>query len=559
MKPIKIFFSLFVLIFLVACLKGNHFSENRLTDDMDLSEASSIANGDSQLKEAIQEILSTMERSRYYPELDILNPYHGTIFPIDIASPEFKWSDENHDAVKWLITIGFENNRHFIRLMTEKNSWTPDKHIWEVIKTNSVNKKAYITIFGIKSHNAWEIVSQGSIIITTSSDEVGAPIFYKQVPPHFGYAYKHPELCKWRLGNISSYGQPSVVLEGLPVCANCHSFSRNGRKFGMDIDYKNDKGAYALTSTRAIIEMSEDDFITWNNFPQKDNRINMGLFSKVSPDGSYVVSTVNEKNFMALMNDLDFSQLFFTYEGIIAYYSNRSKTFHSLPGADNSNYVQTSPAWSPDGRYVIFSRAKIKEKLKASIADHKPSEINSDTRIDDLNQKFQIQYNIFRVPFNQGNGGIPVPIKGASYNGKSNYCGRYSPDGKWIVFNQSQTGLLLQPDSQLYILPTEGGLARKMNCNTDIMNSWHSWAPNSRWIVFASKINTPFTELFLTHIDKNGNDSPPVLLSRLNSSKYAAHLPEFMSSNKIIMKKINLNHIFPSMISNASKKKASIP
>jgi hypothetical protein len=47
------------------------------------------------------------------------------------------------------------------------------------------------------------------------------------------------------------------------------------------------------------------------------------------------------------------------------------------------------------------------------------------------------------------------------------------------------------------------------------MNSWHSWSPNGRWLVFSSKNNGKYTQLYLTHIDENGMDSPPVLLENL--------------------------------------------
>src|SRR6185295_10646138 len=64
--------------------------------------------------------------------------------------------------------------------------------------------------------------------------------------------------------------------------------------------------------------------------------------------------------------------------------------------------------------------------------------------------------------------------------------------------------------------------------NTARMNSWHSWSSNSRWLVFSSKVNTAYTQLFLTHIDANGNDSPPVLLERFTSPDRAANIPEFV-------------------------------
>jgi len=122
----------------------------------------------------------------------------------------------------------------------------------------------------------------------------------------------------------------------------------------------------------------------------------------------------------------------------------------------------------------------------------------------------------------------------------SNYFPRFSPDGKWIVFNQGETGLVARPSSQLYIIPAEGGVPRKMRCNTALYNSWHSWSPNGKWMVFSSKVNTPYTEIFITHIEENGNDSPPVLLSRFRSRDYAAIIPEFVNIKPDAIKEIKL-------------------
>jgi hypothetical protein len=51
-------------------------------------------------------------------------------------------------------------------------------------------------------------------------------------------------------------------------------------------------------------------------------------------------------------------------------------------------------------------------------------------------------------------------------NGMSNNFPKVSPDGRWIVFVQNKNGLLMRPDSKLFIVPFEGGKARLMNCNT---------------------------------------------------------------------------------------------
>ncbi len=60
---------------------------------------------------------------------------------------------------------------------------------------------------------------------------------------------------------------------------------------------------------------------------------------------------------------------------------------------------------------------------------------------------------------------------GASENGMSNNFPKVSPDGKWIIFVENKTGLLMRPDSQLYIVPAEGGVPRRLSANGPMMNS----------------------------------------------------------------------------------------
>jgi Tol biopolymer transport system component len=61
------------------------------------------------------------------------------------------------------------------------------------------------------------------------------------------------------------------------------------------------------------------------------------------------------------------------------------------------------------------------------------------------------------------------------------------------------------------------------------MNSWHSWSPNSRWLVFSSKARSPYTQMYLTHIDESGNASPAILIDNATASNRAVNLPEFVN------------------------------
>jgi tetratricopeptide (TPR) repeat protein len=319
---------------------------------------------------------------------------------------------------------------------------------------------------------------------------------------------------------------PPIVLQNLPVCGNCHSFADNGSVLGLDVDYGNDKGAYGIMPVSKHMVMDDEKIITWADYKREDGELTFGLLSRVSPTGRYVVSTVKDRSVFVAIPDLMISQLFFPIKGILVVYDRETKTFAALPGADDPQYVQTNAVWNPDGTEIAFARttayrAERLEQQNSALVDEKDvPEFTVD--------KKPFRYDLYRIPFNDGKGGTPVPIEGASNDGMSNYFPKYSPDGKWIVFTKSKSYMLLQPDSELWIVPTAGGTARRLRYNTPRMNSWHSWSSNSRWLVFSSKVNGPYTQLFLTHIDADGNDSPPVLLERFTSPDRAANIPEFV-------------------------------
>src|SRR5208283_329056 len=49
-----------------------------------------------------------------------------------------------------------------------------------------------------------------------------------------------------------------------------------------------------------------------------------------------------------------------------------------------------------------------------------------------------------------------------------------------------------------------------------------------KWLVFSSKANSAYTQLFLAHIDSAGHSSPPVLLEHFVTPGRAANIPEFV-------------------------------
>lgn len=492
-------------------------------------------------------------------------PAEGSVFPPEISAPSFVWHDASGSARFWLVEAAFGDGAPALRLpaaaerarvgpideraVSETNQpprlsteqagalvWTPGAAAWAEIKRRSTEGASTITITGFADRGLRRPVARGTVTIRTSRDAAGAPIFYRDVPLMPSELEKGVikpldaaavPLIAWRLRDLSE-PRSRLLLDGMHTCANCHSFSADGKTLGMDLDGpQNDKGLYAIVPLRPVTSITGRDVISWTSFrDQPSGPMRVGFMSQISPDGRYVVTTVGaEKDlsrnyYVANFKDYRFLQVFYATRGTLAWYDRQTGRRLPLPGADDPRYVQTNAVWSPDGKYLVFARAEARDPYPPG---RPVAEFANDPN------EAPVRYDLYRIPFNDGRGGTPEPIAGASGNGMSNSFPRVSPDGRWIVFVQARNGLLMRPDSRLFIVPAAGGEARRMRCNTALMNSWHSFSPNGRWLVFASKAGSPYTRMYLTHIDENGDDSPAILVENATAANRAVNLPEFVN------------------------------
>ena len=100
---------------------------------------------------------------------------------------------------------------------------------------------------------------------------------------------------------------------------------------------------------------------------------------------------------------------------------------------------------------------------------------------------------LYRMPFDGGRGGTPVPVEGASKNGMSNTFPKVSPDGKWIAYASGSSGAV-----QTYLAPWP-----EMTPVTQVSTTsgtWCFWTETSDRLLF-QQMDGRVMEVSLTEID----------------------------------------------------------
>ena len=325
-----------------------------------------------------------------------------------------------------------------------------------------------------------------------------------------------------------------VVMENLPVCANCHSFSADGKTMGMDLDgLQGNRGMYILAPVAPEMAIRKQDVIQWSSPEGKlKGNVRIGFMSQVSPDGQYVATTVNpaamaaasaeppSNYYVANFKDYRFLQVFYPTRGILSWYSRQTGVLRPLPGADDPRFVQMGAVWSPDGQYLVFARAPA--------TDPNPPGVPLAKFANDPNE-LQIKYDLYRIPFRGGEGGVPEPIAGASRNGMSNTFPKVSPDGRWIVFVQCRNGAA-HASRQPVVHRSRGGRAGAAHAVQHAADEFVAQLFAQRPLagVFVQG-RSPYTQMYLTHIDADGNDSPPILIENSTAANRAVNIPEFVN------------------------------
>lgn len=414
------------------------------------------------------------ENSVFEPELRLTSIEDGAIIPNNYCYPIFEWQTPDHG----FCSLEFVTPRSRFKVFVQGERWQPEKDQFkQLLKEREIRITIYQLIDG-------KTLRSKTIQIHPAKSSIPDNIIYRVVDPLFNIARTN-SIQMLRFGER----QPEKLIEIEGSCLGCHTYGPGASLINVK----------KSTDRRLILAKN-------NSLEQKI--IGEFSFFTISPDGRYAAVVGNAIGKIEIKPD--FIEPFdLPYEsGDIFIYDFKKNTLIPLNGASELDYIEDMPAFSPDGRWIIFVRYQFGNNgIKAM--------------------------DLYQVPFNEGLGGTPVPIKNASSNNLYNYFPRFSPNGRWISFcrGYGDKGVFARKSSDIYLLIKKENRFVKLNFNKDgLMDSWHYWSSDSHWLVISSNRETnQLTSLYLVYVDENGKDYPPVKL--VGYDKMKVNTPQFVSNH----------------------------
>ena len=354
-----------------------------------------------------------------------------------------------------------------------------------------------------------------SFSIEVAADSIDPYISYRALAPTYvGFehlAIRQRCLENFKESDIFNTRQISSEREG--VCINCHSYQ----------NYRTDNMMFHIRISHDATMIVHDGKLK-NIFLKTPEMISVAVYSNWHPTLPLIAFSTDHTMQSFHTRDITKVEVMESASDIVLYdvENNTMKTVLA-----DSLELELFPSWSPDGKWMYFCSA------------HYEFEALNNGMNETLNHYKQLQYNLYRVPFDMETRSLGEPelIYDAVSKGRSAVEQRVSSDNRYVLFAEGPNGLfhIWHPSAQIEILDQQTGqLIDTRPINSDRAESYPSFSSNDRWILFESRRDDGnYTRDYLAYFDRNGRVHKAFLIPQKDPEFFRLSLfswsrPEFM-------------------------------
>jgi hypothetical protein len=412
-------------------------------------------------------------------QADIFPDYRDITIPFNIAPLNFEIKEEGD---RFILMIQGESGTGMKFRGRAKQFRFPEKK-WSRFLEENKGSTVTMHLYGF-SEKQW--IRYKPIEIRVAEEPIDPYLVYRLIPP----GYETWSAMGLYQRDLTSFREKPIIENRYieDNCVNCHAFS-NGNDEHVLFHVRGSLGGTLIKQGKEIEKVKL----------KREETLSAGVYPSWHPSGSYIAFSTNriEQYFHAIpertIEVMD-------RQSDLILYDVKSKEISHVPGTKGDVYMETYPDWSPDGKFLYFSR----------------------TTADASSSFDSIRYDIYRIAFDplQAAFGDIEPVLEATAMKKSASFPRISPDGKYLLVTIHDYGTfpIWHKEADLFLVNLENGqLTFPDKANSDNTDSYHSWSRNSRWIVFSSRrYDGRYTMLYISYLNAEGEFQKAFLLPQRN-------------------------------------------
>jgi len=414
---------------------------------------------------------------------EIYPDYIGVTIPADIAPLNFNLPEE-YDRVLVRVT-GSKGGE-----LKVKGRWAafPVKK-WHRLTEQNAGGTLHFTVLGRKD-GRW---TQWRDFILYVSDVplTDYGIVYRKIAP--GYTtYSRIGLYQ---RNIHDFREDPIIESTLTPgqCVGCHTANATNPAQYM----------FHLRGRHGATLVQQDGRREWLT-TKTDSTIGNVAYTYWHPGGRWFAGSINPVRQCFWTGDQRTIEVFDLASDLVVMDMND----HSLvvdPRFTTKDYLESSPAFTPDGKTLYFCKAKAFEV---------PKLVDS------------IRYDLVRVSFDEETGALGdiETVLPAASEGHSVSFPRPSYDGRWLMYNLADFSVfpIDHKEADLWLMDLQTGETRPIDeVNSPFSESFHNWSSDSRWFLFCSRRDDGlYVQVYFSCIDAEGHCTKPFVLPQENPRKY---------------------------------------
>jgi Tol biopolymer transport system component len=250
-------------------------------------------------------------------------------------------------------------------------------------------------------------------------------------------------------------------------------------------------------------------------------------FASWHPGGRHIAATCNRFIGYFPINTRLYYFEAFEKRGDLAVYDVEKNTISTTEAVFDHEYIETHPCWSPDGKYIYYSRGR-------------------DMPVAKLEDWAKSKFDMMRIPYDVAadTWGSPETVKAYSKLGLSCAFPRPSPCGKYVlhILSDRTTYPIHQKSSDVYLLDLASNNHKKLErvCS-DLAESYPRWSSNGRWFTFLSNRRDGMSALpYLAYFDVKGEAHKAFVLPQRDPAYYDTFIDTY-NVVELVKSRVNIS------------------